>query len=512
MLTLVSVLDRTMRQHGNKTAIVEDEGSFTWAEFGDRVARGAGMLQKLGIGQGDRFGVLSNNSFRYTELLYAGYWMGAIPVPINSRLAPPEVRYILDDADCKILFIEDQHATMIESSDVSPWASSAVLITTDQSVSSGPDYESLLAAAEAVESHQSAEDDLALLLYTGGTTGRSKGVRLSHQNIVSNGMQVALTMKATSSDVYLHIAPMFHAADLLATAFVIVGGAHSHLASFTPNGVLNAFDRHGVTVTMMAPTMIIMLLQDGDFENHNYSSLRHMMYGSSPMAAEWTQKTIERFQGCGLQQGYGLTETSPILTTLDPPEHQAAVSSGDATILRSIGRAVSGVDLLIMNDDGEEMPLGGVGELVVRGPNIAMGYLNRPEETEKAFHDGWFHTGDVGRIDEYGYVFLMDRKKDMVITGGENVYTSEVEAVLYQHPDVNEAAVIGVPDDKYGEALFAVIVPAPGKMLTVEAILEHCQGKIGRYKIPRQMDFVSEMPKSAMGKILKSELRTMYGS
>ena len=506
MLTLVSTLQRTLRQHGNRPAILDAEGNFTWTEFADRVARAAGGLQKLGVGRGDRFGILSGNSFRYTELLYAGYWLGAIPVPINFRLAPPEVRYILDDADCKLLAVEDSQAAMLESEDVAPWRDKALFI----SGAGEPDYESLIADADPVPPHEAAEEDDALLLYTGGTTGRSKGVRLSNRNIVANGMQVALQMQARADDVYLHIAPMFHAADLLATAFVIVGAGHAHLASFSPTGVLAEIERSGTTVTMMAPTMIIMAIQEGNFAAHDISCLRLLFYGSSPMAAEWTQCAMENFPDAELQQGYGLTETSPILTTLDMDEHRRAVAEGDSEILRSAGRAVPGVDLKIVDDGGNEVPLGEAGEVVVRGPNIAKGYLNRPAESAAAFNNGWFYTGDVGRLDAQGYMYLLDRKKDMVVTGGENVYTAEVEAVLYQHPDVSEAAVVGVPDEKFGETLFAVIVPAPGNSLENKDIIDHCQGKLGRYKIPRRMDFVSEMPKSAMGKILKSELRRIY--
>lgn len=510
MLTLTSVLDRTLRQHATRPAIVDDECNFSWQEFADRVARAAAALRRLGIRPGERFGILSANSFRYTELLYAGYWSGTIPVPINFRLAPPEIRYILNDANCKHLAIEDQFCALLNTKEISPWRDKAIHLTRPGDELKSPSYEELIAASEAMDPHPPHEDDDALLLYTGGTTGRSKGVRLSHRNIVANGMQVAMQMKATEHDVFMHIAPMFHAADLLGTAFVITGAGHSYLPTFSPNGVLAAIERSGTSTTMMAPTMIIMALTDGDVAAHNLSRFRLLFYGSSPMAAEWVQRTIEQFPETEIQQGYGLTETSPILTTLDPEVHRRAVADGNTNILRAAGRAVPGVDIQILDDDGNNVPLGEVGEVVVRGPNIAKGYLNRPEETAQAFRDGWFHTGDVGRIDDDGFIFLMDRKKDMVVTGGENVYTSEVEAVLYQHPGVHEAAVVGIPDPKFGEALFAVIVPAPGMALDQNSIMQHCEGKIGRYKIPRKMEFVEEMPKSAMGKILKAELRRIY--
>jgi long-chain acyl-CoA synthetase len=265
-----------------------------------------------------------------------------------------------------------------------------------------------------------------------------------------------------------------------------------------------------VTHVMLAPTMIIMALGEGDFGSYDLSHFRLLFYGSSPMAVEWTRRAMDRFPG-EIQQGYGLTETSPVLTTLDMEEHAEAVATESYDILRSVGRPVIGVDLRIVDDDGDEVPVGEDGEVTIRAPNVTRGYLNRPEENAVAFRDGWFHTGDVGRVDAGGYLYLLDRKKDMVITGGENVYTSEVEAALYQHAGVHEAAVVGVPDEKYGEALFAVIVPAPGATLSEDDIIAHCRERIGGFKVPRRMAFVAEMPKSAMGKILKNELRRIHG-
>ena len=229
------------------------------------------------------------------------------------------------------------------------------------------------------------------------------------------------------------------------------------------------------------------------------------------MAVEWIRRTMEAFPTANIQQGYGLTETSPILTTLDEDIHVRAMETGEYEILKAAGRPLVGIDMRIVDPDGNKVPTGEDGEVVVRGPNVTAGYLNRPEENERAFRNGWFHTGDVGKMDENGFMFLLDRKKDIIITGGENVYSSEVEAALYQHDDVHECAVVGIPDEKYGEALFAAIVPRPGAELTEEAIIEHCRGRIGGYKIPRQMAFLDELPKSAMGKILKTEIRKTYG-
>lgn len=503
-MSLASALDRTVRLHGRRPAIIEPDRTYTWAEFGDRVARAATVLANLGVKRGGRFGILALNSFRQAELMHAGYWMGAIPVPVNTRLAPPEIRHIFDDAACKLIAVDEACSGILESDELSPWRGGALGIERD--------YESRVAEAAPGAAHHSADDDDAVLLYTGGTTGRSKGVRLTHRNVVSNGMQVAIAMRARSDDVYLHVPPMFHSADLLGTAYTLLGAAHAYLPRFTPELLLEAMARTGTTALMLTPTMIIMLLQESDVAAYDVSKLRLLSYGSSPMAVEWIRRAAQAFPSAGLQQFYGLTETSPILTSLDMEEHAQAIATGDLAILRAAGRPLIDVTLRIVGEDGHEVPVGQAGEVVVRGPNVTPGYLNRPEETKTAFRDGWFHTGDVGRVDESGYLYLLDRKNDMIVTGGENVYSSEVEAVLHQHAGVAEAAVIGVPDERYGEALLAAIVPARGTSLTDEDLIAHCRGKIGGFKIPRRFAFLDELPKSAMGKILKTELRRTYAN
>ena len=512
MLTMRSALERAQRLFGANTAIIDKERQFTWSEHMDRVMRLAHVLQENGIGKGDRFGIVCRNTWRHCELLHAGYWNGSVPVPVNYRLAPPEIRYILDDAGVTQLFVEDAFLPFLDADEFAPWRDSAICIpgggVTDTTLLISDD---LIAAAAPSDGNDSTEDEDAILLYTGGTTGRSKGVRLTHKNVFSNGQQCTAPMKINAADVYLHVAPMFHSADLLGTGYTQAGAAHAYLPVFTPDNLLDAFQDYRVTSAMMAPTMIILTLQVPDFANYDLSSLDRVYYGSSPMAVEWIRRTMDAFPAANVQQGYGLTETSPILTTLDEDVHVAAMQRGEYEILKAAGRPLVGIDMRIVDADGTEVPIGEGGEVVVRGPNVTVGYLNRPEENAMAFRDGWFHTGDIGKMDEKGFMFLLDRKKDMIVTGGENVYSSEVEAALYQHENVHECAVVGVPDDKYGEALFAAIVPRPGTSLTDSEIIEHCRDLIGGYKIPRRMAFVDELPKSAMGKILKTEIRKIYG-
>jgi long-chain acyl-CoA synthetase len=511
MLTVTSALDRTRRLFGHKTAIIDRERSFTWTEFIDRVARAAAVLQSLGVKRGDRYAVLCRNTFRNHELLHAGYWMGAVPVPINYRLAPPEMRYILDNAGCTVLAVEAVFLDFLKAEPLAPWRDSALLVAETPQDSPLEQYEALMAQAQPAPMHDAREEDDAILLYTGGTTGRSKGVQLTHRNVFGDSIQTSLVVGFQPDDVYLHVAPMFHSADLLGMGMTLLGGGHAFLPQYSGKLFLEAVRDYRVTKTMLTPTMVIMALQEPDFDSYDLTSLRQFMYGSSPMAVEWIKRALERFKGVDVIQGYGLTETSPILTILGMDEHVAALASGDFTRLRGAGQAIVGVDLRILDEDGQEVPTGEVGEVAVRGPNVTRGYLDRPEDNAAAFRKGWFHTGDVGRVDEEGFLYLMDRKKDMIITGGENVYSSEVEAVIYQYPKVHECAVVGVPDDRYGEALLAAVVPAPGTTITAEELIEHCRGKIGGYKIPRRVAIMDALPRSAMGKILKTELRRAYG-
>lgn len=512
MLTLTSALDRARRLYGPRRAIVDRERIFTWNEFIDRVARAAAVLQSLGVKRGDRYAILSRNTFRHQELLHAGYWMGAVPVPINYRLAPPEIRYILDDADCKALAVDIVFLDFLKAEPLVSWRNKALLVADTPQDTPLPQYDALLAEAMPGAMYDAVEDDDAILLYTGGTTGRSKGVQLTHRNVVCDSLQLTSVFGDRRDDVYLHVAPMFHSADLLATGMTLLGGAHAFLPQFSGKALLEVIRDYRVTKTMLTPTMIIMALQEPDFDQYDLSSLRQLLYGSSPMAVEWIRRTLERIKGVEIVQAYGLTETSPILTVLGMDEHVEALKSGKFGRLKAAGQPIPGVDMRIVDDAGREVATGEAGEVVVRASNVTRGYLGRPEDNAAAFRNGWFHTGDVGRMDEEGYLYLLDRKKDVIITGGENVYSSEVEAVIYQHPKVQECAVVGVPDERYGESLLAAIVPAPSKTLTQDEIIEHCRGKIGGYKIPRRMVFLEQLPKSAMGKILKIELRRTYGA
>jgi len=512
MQTMANLLKRAARFYSDRSAIIDGDWHNTWAEFVERISRAAGVLTSLGIGPGDRFAIISHNSFRQSELINAGYWLGAVPVPVNYRLAPPEIQYILNDAACKLLVVEDRFFHLLETESLAGFKSMSLLVAQRDLDTALPQYESLMRQAEPAPMHDSSTDDDAILLYTGGTTGRSKGVRLSNANIIANAMQIGLSISARENDRFLHILPMFHSADLFGTIFTIVGGVHVYVSEFSSKNLLQAVHEHRITVLSLGPTVIILTLQDPDFDRYDCSSLRLVFYGSAPMAVEWIKRAMEKFPNAGLQQGYGLTETSPILTTLTPEEHRRAITTGQHELLRSVGKPLVHIDLRIFDENDNELPGGETGEVVVRGPNVSKGYLGLEQQNEITFRNGWFHTGDVGQLDDNYNLYLKDRKKDVIITGSENVYSSEVEAALYKHPAVYEAAVVGIPDEKWGEAVFAVIVTAPGQTLTKDEVIAHCRQHIGGFKIPRRMAFVDELPKSAMGKILKNELRRIYSA
>ena len=514
MITLREVLERAERCFPTNTAVVPLAGGqgVAWAGFVGRVRRAAGALRSLGVEAGDRFAIICRNDPRQAELIHAGYWMGAVPVPINYRLAPVEIADILDGISPRLLAVEDHWASLAGELVSAGRRERLLWIGSDNNPVGEPDYETLRDASPEDEGRASGLDDDALLLFTGGTTGRSKGVRLTHRNIAANGLQLLAPFRAAEDDLMLHVAPMFHSADLLGTPLSLLGGAHSYLPDFTSEAFLGAVQKTRATFTLLTPTLLIRIIRSGRIGDFDISSLRRIAYGSAPMDPAWIRRTVEAFPGVELVHCYGLTETSPILTTLGWNQHLAGLEGGDR--LRSVGRPVIGVELRIADDEGNHLPAGAAGEIVARGPNVSGGYFDRPEETAAVFRDGWFHTGDVGRLDEEGYLYLLDRKKDVIITGGENVWSAEVETALYAHPDVVEAAVIGVPDEFWGEAVLAVIVAAPGSSLVSEdgpeALIAHCRRLIGGYKVPRQFRFIEAMPKSAMGKILKSELRRRY--
>lgn len=510
MLTLSGLLRATAQCYGKRVAIRDEAGNLTWTEYLDRISCTASMLRSLGLKAGERFAVLSRNCALQGQLFNAGYWAGVVPVPLNFRLSTAEIVLLLQDAECDVLFVDNAFAHLLDQPQLAKWRERAVLIPVDGADSDLPSVDVLIARAKPMPAHEVHEDDDAILLYTGGTTGRGKGVRLSHRNVMSNALQLSRVMNVDENDVYLHVSPMFHSTDLKATVVTMFGGGHVYIKEFSTTGVLEAVQRDRVTILSLVPAMIVRVLQEGKLDQYDLSSLRLFSYGTSPIGEATLRDAMKAFPNVGFNQCYGLTETSPLLALLDDKAHRRALEDRP-DLLRAAGRPMPGVDMRFLGNDGTELPNGEVGEIVARGPQITKGYLNRPEDNANAFHNGWFHTGDIGRVDDEGYLFVLDRKKDMVITGGENVYTREVESVLQQHPDIAEVAVVGVPDEKFGEALLAAVVLRPGKeQPSTDALVTFCRSQLGGYKIPRRYTFIDQLPRTAMGKVSKKDVVDGY--
>jgi fatty-acyl-CoA synthase len=517
---LTQVLRKAVHLHPHGRAIVCGDSSWTYSQFGERVNRLSNALRSLGIGKGDRLAILHRNCHRYLEAYYGVMQLGAVLVPMNYRLTPAEWVYIIRDSGARSLIVDRAFLQPVES--VADDLSESCLIIVAGSEAGkgrGPEgrreYETLLSAAEACPPAKVEIDerDAAQIYYTSGTTGRGKGVVLSHRNVYAHALGAIAEFKLDDSDVWIHAAPLFHLADGWATWSISwVGGVHVLVPEFREQAVLELIEREGVTITNMVPTMLNALVNYPDVGRYDYSSLRLLLSGGAPIAESLVRRIMETF-GCEYAQTYGMTETSPYLTVSLLKSHLRGLSEQKQLRLKATtGREFVTVELRVVDEAGEDVRPNGqeIGEILVRGDSVTEGYWNLPETTKAALEGGWLHTGDMAVIDEEGYVTIVDRKKDMIITGGENVCSIEVENVLYGHPAVLEAAVIGVPDEKWGEAIKAVVVLKRGREATAEEIIQFCKENVAHFKAPKSVDFVSGLPKTGSGKISKSVLREGY--
>ena len=498
---------------GNREAVVCGETRYTWEVFDQRTDALARGLASLGVQRGDRVAVLMLNCHHYLELYYACARMGAAIVPLNIRLARLEIVFILNDSEAKALVVDKTFASYIAGRDTVP-ALESVIYNGEVTPANMINFEDVVTAGSHMQESVDQEmddDDLAGLFYTGGTTGRAKGVMLSHKNIVSNAINALIATGFNQRDTWLHAAPMFHLADVGSTfALTMVGARHVFIPMFNAGHVLEAIQNEKVTCTILVPTMVNAVLNHPDVEKYDLSSIRRLVYGASPMPLEVLKKGLSRW-GTIFSQGYGMTETAPLLTGLDTWEHIVDGTPEQVRRLNSVGKEALGVEVRVVNAGDEDVLPGEIGEIVARGPNIMLGYWRMPEATAAAVVDGWMHTGDLATVDEENYIYIVDRSKDMIISGGENVYSVEVENALYTHPAVLECAVIGIPHSSWGEAVHAVVVLKPGMSVSDEELMAHARTQIAGYKVPRSIEFQAEgLPKSGAGKILKRDLREKY--
>ncbi|MCZ6627882.1 MAG: long-chain-fatty-acid--CoA ligase [SAR324 cluster bacterium] len=511
-MLIQDMLARAVRLYGGRPALVDGDVRLTYGELSNRVHQLAAGLQGLGLGHGDHVAILAHNSYRYMETYLAIPEAGLVLAPINTRLSPQETLFILNDAEIKTLFIGKDFLPLLEQIRGKLEMVSTVVVLDDAAQGDILSYEEVLAGGDVASLKPRAWDgeDMLILCYTGGTTGLPKGVMLSQNNVVHNAQHAIRFAEFTERDVWLHACPMFHAADYWSCfALTVLGAFHVFMEKFEPRQVLEMIQTHGVTALLLVPTMINMVLEQPDAAHYELSTVRRIMYGASPMPVERLKAAIELF-GPVMQHLYGQTETSPFLTATLLRDNVVDGSEEQTRRLLSCGQEIMGVEVRVVNNAGQQVQPGEVGEVIARGPNVMLGYWKRPEESAKTLVDGWVRTGDIATVDAQQYIYIMDRLKDMIITGGENVFSPEVEDILYRHPAVLEAAVIGVPDDKWGEAVKAIVVLQGGTHASAQELMDHCREHIAHYKCPKTVDFTEALPKSGPGKILKSELRKPY--
>ena len=507
-MSILQGLRRACQINPNGIATIDGGRRQTWRQFRDRVARFAGVLGAAGVQRGDRVAILSLNGDSYLEYFYATPWAGALVVPLNTRLAAPELIAIINDAGAVGLLVDETVAAMLPA--IIPSLTTVRTVWVSGATPAPAGAVSLNAAIDATDPVATVEpkpEDVYGIFYTGGTTAASKGVMLTHGNIVANAMNMLAELPFNTDSIYMHAAPMFHLADCTATFTVTVaGGAHTFVPRFDPVTVMQTIQDRGVTNVILVPAMIGMLVNAPAIGDYDLTSLTGLLYGGQSISEAVLRRAIQCLPACRFIQAYGMTELSPAATFLAPRYH--ATEGPDSGRLRAAGRAAPTVEIRIADEEDREVPRGTVGQILVRGPIVMKGYWNQPALTADALRGGWMHTGDGGYMDEDGFVFVVDRIKDMIITGGENVYSAEVENAIYQHPAVAMCAVIGVPDEQWGERVHAVVSLKPGQTATAPEIVAHCRTRIAGYKCPRSVSVRTEpLPLSGAGKVLKTVLR-----
>lgn len=503
-MRLTQALHRAALIHRNGPGTSHAGTTRTWLELKARISRLARGLSGLGVQPGERVAILAYNSDRYFEAMYAIPWAGGVMVPLNTRLAVAELDFQLADSATRVLLYDSSFQQQAENLRAMHPGLALVQLDAAQGPQTGWDS---LAASDEMPDAERGGDDIAGVFYTGGTTGRSKGVVLSHANLLHNVLNLSPSFQFGRETRCLHVSPMFHIADALSIFGVTLHcGQHFFEPKFDAANVLRHIEANRITFIALVPTMLKLLLDDPGLSMQRLQSLQRIFYGGSAMPETIARRMISALPQVKFHQGYGLTETSPTLCHLGPEDHRL-----DSSRLSSAGQPVGTIELSIRDTDGKPVAAGAIGEICARGPTIMQGYWGNPQATTAAFHGKWFRTGDIGRVDADGYLFVVDRLKDMIISGGENIYSAEVENVLLRHPAILECAVIGLPDERWGERVHAVIRLHPGHAASDEDLLAHCRQNLAGYKCPRGFERSAEaLPLSGAGKILKTELKRQF--
>jgi len=495
-MNLADFLTRAADRHGDRPALKLDDIVVNYAILNEGSKRIAGMLRDRGIGPGDRVGIMLPNVPHFAIVYYGVLRAGAVIVPMNVLLKGREVGFYLRDPEAKLLFAWHGFA---EAATAGAEQEGVECIL----VQPGEFEQQVMAAEPVQEVVDRSEDDTAVILYTSGTTGTPKGAELTHANLIRN-VEVSRTLfDGDENDVVLGALPLFHSFGQTCSlnATVAGGGCLTLIPRFDPAKALEIIQRDRVTIFMGVPTMYAALLNHPDRESYDVSTLDLCVSGGSALPVEILRGFDEAF-GCKVLEGYGLSETSPVASFNHPDRERKP---------GSIGTPIEGVEMKVVDDEGNEVPQGDVGEIVIRGHNVMKGYWNRDDATREAIRDGWFHTGDMATVDEDAYFFIVDRKKDMIIRGGYNVYPREIEEVLYEHPAVREAAVVGMPHDELGEEVAAAVAVKEGEQVDEAALRDFVKEHVAAYKYPRKIFFVDELPKGPTGKILKREIELPAG-
>ncbi len=512
-MTINYCLRRARDFYGANLAIDHEDRRLTYSEFYALVERSARKLAALGVQPGDRVAILMLNSPEYLELYYSTPLARALIVPLNTRWHVNDINFTLSDSASKLLFVDDKFAPLVPQIRASVPSLVQILYAGSASCPAGlQDWRSV--APESSHAFvEPDENDVAGLFYTSGTTGGPKGAMLTHRNLYSNAIHSLLPPGGLFNEGrWLHAAPMFHLADAGAIfALTLCGITHCFLASFDPVELMRAVERYRISTLVLVPTMINMVLNHPDFPKYDLSSLRRVVYGASPMPLPLLRQAMDALR-CEFVQGYGMTEVSPLLTRLQNEDHRFENADRDFAPVKSAGRPVMGVEVRVVDHNDRDVPIGQPGEVIARGPNVMKGYWNRPEISAEVLRGGWMHTGDLGALDEQGFLYILDRKKDMIKTGSENVYSPEVESAICAHPAVLEAAVIGVPDATWGETIRAVVVLRPNSALTEAGLIAWCRDRMTHFKCPTSVVFTDALPKGGTGKVQKNILRERFGA
>jgi long-chain acyl-CoA synthetase len=507
MYTLGDVPRKGAIVHPDKVAIVFERTRLTFREMNERVNRFANALIGIGCKRGYRLAILSENTHKYMEIYFAAAKAGMSVTPLNFRLSDAELTHIVNDSEAVVFIVGDGYEERSQAMrndliNIRHW------IALESRAKGHLFYEDLIKDASSADPEvQVDEDEMMILMYTGGTTGLPKGVMLSHRNLLSAMYGLIIAYSFTRHDIECFILPLFHISLWPVLCVLMVGGRVVILRRPDLQETLRAIQDEKCTRIVLVPTLLAWILELSNLDEFDLSRLRAITYAGSPMAPEVLKRCISKF-GSIFGQGYGLTEAAPLATALFPEDH--AFEGPKACLLKSVGKEGATAEVRVLDENDIPVKPGQVGEIAVRGKNVMMGYWKNPELTAEILRGGWLHTGDLGTVDDEGYIYLVDRKADMIITGGENVYPKEVEDILYEHPAVLECAVVSAPDEKWGERVQAVVSIKEDQSITEDELIQYCKGRLAGYKCPKKVEFWDKLPKTPIGKIIRKEVKNYF--